>query len=792
MQKRGSVFWDVLPLVLILAVAIGSLSNVDFTGMVVSCNDLDSDSYYECTGCDDVTEFPSLPSGTKSGLDIARDKIIYTMNDKIYVYDIGDDVNTQVSTATLAATPSIYSGTDAVWISKEGMVKSITLWNDVDYASNMIFKFHPKISSTYIVYQALNFQEGTGTDIVVMPRSTMVAQASKTAGSQSFPSVYENSLVYQDDGNGDYNIIYVADLADVNSKQTIASGLGDQLFPKIYGDLVVWQDDSQADSNVRGYDIATSSIISIAVESGVDERYPDVYGNYIVWSDNRDGYYNVYLYDYSTSTEYAVTSGANNNLNPIIGSDYIVWLTDDSDISGIALSEVLADGEMCSNIDCDDTNASINPLATEVCDGVDNNCDGVVDEDCDATCVDDADCVGGTCVAGECVLDAMESTCVAGSLDWLDDTMVSITEMNSDEAVYMYGEGDGTCGTKILNFTAYEQVYDETTGTYYQGDMVVTIDATDLADDEFYGYIELDDYGLDDSYYNFVLTDGDGSLESTNLKVCADTTNCTFDSDINLSEYDDELDLPDAVSCLYEGIDYNFFLDDLGEPVNCLAYGSGTYLFGLNDGSCADVIFYLYGVTDNGDGTYSTGSLVETFYPEIVEDEGLYGAMDYWTVLTEGYYYYIVISGTSGTYSDSLYVSASDPCSEGAITVSDSADIIASYTSTATDTTTDTTADEEEEETGCAAQWDCTGVEWDECDLLTGTKVRDITLCIMPTDLECLEDYSSWPAETESCISVPETDAIDEVRDTAEVPIFTWLNWFMVVFVLTGYYFIRK
>ena len=78
MQKRGSVFWDVLPLVLILAVAIGSLSNVDFTGMVVSCNDLDSDSYYECTGCDDVTEFPSLPSGTKSGLDIARDKIIYT------------------------------------------------------------------------------------------------------------------------------------------------------------------------------------------------------------------------------------------------------------------------------------------------------------------------------------------------------------------------------------------------------------------------------------------------------------------------------------------------------------------------------------------------------------------------------------------------------------------------------------------------------------------------------------------------------------------------------------------
>ena len=31
--------------------------------------------------------------------------------------------------------------------------------------------------------------------------------------------------------------------------------------------------------------------------------------------------------------------------------------------------------------DCDDTNAAINPDATEVCDGVDNDCDGTVDQD---------------------------------------------------------------------------------------------------------------------------------------------------------------------------------------------------------------------------------------------------------------------------------------------------------------------------------------------------------------------------------------------------------------------------
>ena len=78
-----------------------------------------------------------------------------------------------------------------------------------------------------------------------------------------------------------------------------------------------------------------------------------------------------------------------------------VWLDDDGDTFGDPAEELVtcdvegALGYVENDGDCDDSNAAVNPDATEVCDGtVDDNCDGTIDEGLGGTYYTDGDSDG--------------------------------------------------------------------------------------------------------------------------------------------------------------------------------------------------------------------------------------------------------------------------------------------------------------------------------------------------------------------------------------------------------------
>jgi hypothetical protein len=59
----------------------------------------------------------------------------------------------------------------------------------------------------------------------------------------------------------------------------------------------------------------------------------------------------------------------------------------------------------CGGTDCNDLNAAVHPGATEICDNLDNNCNGTVDENFknyNDPCTADTECCSGTCTANRC------------------------------------------------------------------------------------------------------------------------------------------------------------------------------------------------------------------------------------------------------------------------------------------------------------------------------------------------------------------------------------------------------
>ncbi|MEM3074576.1 MAG: hypothetical protein QW727_01385 [Candidatus Pacearchaeota archaeon] len=69
-----------------------------------------------------------------------------------------------------------------------------------------------------------------------------------------------------------------------------------QSFPSIYENKIVWTDYRNRNLDIYMYDISTKKETRITTNPS-NQSFPSIYGNKIVWIDERNGKADIYMYE---------------------------------------------------------------------------------------------------------------------------------------------------------------------------------------------------------------------------------------------------------------------------------------------------------------------------------------------------------------------------------------------------------------------------------------------------------------------------------------------------------------
>jgi len=192
-----------------------------------------------------------------------------------------------------------------------------------------------------------------------------------------------------------------------------------------------------------------------------------------------------------------IDNDCDGNVDEDDSADALTWYADtDGDGYGDAGNTTVActmpSGFVADNTDCDDAAAAINPAATEICDGIDNDCDGSVDED-DASDASswyaDSDADGYGDAGSTTVACTLPSGFVADSTD-CDDADSAVNPAATETCDGIDNDCDGTVDEDDASDAA----------TWYadaDGDGYGDATTTDIACDQPSGYLG-DDTDCDD------------------------------------------------------------------------------------------------------------------------------------------------------------------------------------------------------------------------------------------------------------------------------------------------------
>ena len=302
-------------------------------------------------------------------------------NYDIYMYDLSTGMETQITTDVTSQSAPVISGNRIVWVDLRNGNSDIYMYDlstgtETPICTNDSIQTDPTISGNRIVWQ--DYRNGNADIFMYDLSADMEIQITSDTSTHSNPAISGNRIVWQDYRNGNYDIyLYDGDGTGDNS-----DNCGDVHNPDqsdLDGDNIGDACDSDVDGD--GYNSTTADPPGLDCDDTDPTINPGAIegptGN-ATCTDNKDN-------DCDGTTDID---------DPDCGN---YCLDEDNDgYTAATDSCTVPDGKIAG--DCNDSDLTVNPGATEVCNGVDNNCNGQIDEgfintdgDGSADCVDPDD-----------------------------------------------------------------------------------------------------------------------------------------------------------------------------------------------------------------------------------------------------------------------------------------------------------------------------------------------------------------------------------------------------------------
>ena len=220
--------------------------------------------------------------------------------------------------------------------------------------------------------------------------------------------------------------------------------------------------------------------------------------------------------------------------------------------------------------DCDDTNAAVYPGATEICDGIDNNCDGSIDEGLSTDADGDGHYAVGSCLSPADDCDDTNAAVYPGAAE-ICDGIDNNCDGSIDEGLSTDADGDGHYAVGSCLSPADD--CDDNNADVYPG----AAEICDGLDNNCNGLIDNDDPAIvgQSTYYADADGDGFGDPAST-IQSCSqpfgyviDATDC---DDTNSNVYPGAAEICDGIDNNCDG--------SIDEGLATDADGDGHYAIG--------------------------------------------------------------------------------------------------------------------------------------------------------------------------------------------------------------------